>query len=132
MPPRHGACKGFAVLRARAAPGLRRARSTVGAAASAVAGLRRRRAAFALAGGRGKPRVARLNITACCMPAALAAEAATPPPARALRRALHATDGYVLRPGRLPHAACADKASRTLRAKSWSQRGRVNAAASKN
>ena len=74
MPPRHGACKGSAVLRARAAPGLRHARSTVSSAASAVAGLRRRRAAFALAGGRGKPRTARLNITACCMPAALAAE----------------------------------------------------------
>lgn len=65
-PDRPGACKGFAVLRARAAPGLRRASSTV------------------------------------------------------------------LRPGRLPHAACADETSRTLRAKSESQRGRVNAAAGQN
>ena len=66
-PPRHGACKSYAVLRARAAPGLRRASFTAVRSASAVAGLRRRRAAFALAGGRGKPRGARLNITACCV-----------------------------------------------------------------
>lgn len=46
--------------------------------------------------------------------------------------ALHATDGYVLRPGSLPHAACADEASRTLRAKSWSQRGHLKVAARQN
>jgi hypothetical protein len=55
--------------------------------------------------------------------------AATPPPARALRHALHATDGYVLRPGRLHAHSVREKAPRTLSALKASKRGHAQKAA---
>lgn len=94
MPPCHGACKCFAVLRARAAPGLRRrARSP-----SSFCGGRSRRPG--VNAGRAHIQHNRL-LPGQCRARSLAARCAARPaqPALALSRAVHARHGYVWRPG---------------------------------
>jgi hypothetical protein len=115
VPPRHGPCERYAVLRARAAPGLRLRPSERPrlrwACSTGRSGDRPRRGR---AGGRGKCGQARIQHNRA-LPAVPRSQLSCSSRGTARARcasltcAVHATVGYVLRPGRLPHAACAKK-----------------------